>query len=51
MMEGRRDMGSLYLVATPRTGMPEGEFLERVHAAMEGVPTHIYTTFSLLTWT
>jgi thiamine-phosphate pyrophosphorylase len=33
---GRSDMGSLYLVATPRTGMPEGEFLERVHAALEG---------------
>ena len=32
----RRDIGSLYLVATPRTGMPEGEFLERVHAALEG---------------
>ena len=36
MTTGRRDMGSLYLVATPRTGMPEGEFLERVHAALEG---------------
>ena len=36
MREGCRDIGSLYLVATPRTGMPEGEFLERVHAAMEG---------------
>lgn len=32
----RRDIGSLYLVATPRAGMPEGEFLERVHAALEG---------------
>ena len=32
----RHDLGSLYLVATPRVGMPEGEFLERVHAALEG---------------
>lgn len=36
MMTSERDVGSLYLVATPRSGMAEGEFLERVHAALEG---------------
>ena len=36
MMTSQRDVGALYLVATPRSGMAEGEFLERVHAALEG---------------
>ena len=36
MMTQRGELGSLYLVATPRAGMPEAEFLERVHAALEG---------------
>ena len=36
MRKAHRDVGSLYLVATPRAGMAEGEFLERVHAALEG---------------
>jgi thiamine-phosphate pyrophosphorylase len=36
MMARRQALGSLYLVATPRTGMPEAEFLERVRAALEG---------------
>lgn len=36
MTSAHRDVGSLYLVATPRAGMAEGEFLERVHAALEG---------------
>ena len=35
-MKAHRDIGSLYLVATPRTGMAQAEFLERVHAALEG---------------
>ncbi|MGM9323120.1 thiamine phosphate synthase, partial [Deinococcus aquaticus] len=28
--------GRLYLVATPRAGQPEGEFLARVAAALDG---------------
>ncbi|MCD0163888.1 thiamine phosphate synthase, partial [Deinococcus sp. 6YEL10] len=29
-------LGRLYLVATPRAGQPQGEFLARVEAALDG---------------
>lgn len=35
-MTRRAELGSLYLVATPREGMRESEFLERVRAALDG---------------
>ncbi|MCD0167767.1 thiamine phosphate synthase, partial [Deinococcus sp. 12RED42] len=30
------NLGRLYLVATPRAGQPQGEFLARVEAALDG---------------